>query len=186
MGFSEKLKKKVRGRAHLKCCICEGLPVDVHHIIPESEGGPDTEDNAATLCPTCHRSYGQNPDMRNYIRERRDLWYRICQERYTTPPEVMNKMFNRLLDIPTREELPSLIRKEVRPLIETIVERDDRTPTQKAVEISDLTTSVASIVTCKATEPFHYCKWCGAYIIGLEEVFCQGCDQKSQTRPDVH
>ncbi|MEQ9455604.1 MAG: HNH endonuclease [Phycisphaeraceae bacterium] len=28
--------------------------LEVHHLVPLSEGGPDTVDNAAGLCPTCH------------------------------------------------------------------------------------------------------------------------------------
>jgi len=27
----------------------------VHHIIPLADGGPDTLENVAALCPNCHR-----------------------------------------------------------------------------------------------------------------------------------
>ncbi len=34
----------------------EGLPyLEVHHVRPIAEGGPDTIDNAAATCPNCHR-----------------------------------------------------------------------------------------------------------------------------------
>ena len=34
----------------------EGDPfLEVHHVVPIAEGGPDTIDNAVALCPNCHR-----------------------------------------------------------------------------------------------------------------------------------
>lgn len=37
------------------CCICKKLhQVQVHHIVPTSEGGNDDIDNGITLCPNCH------------------------------------------------------------------------------------------------------------------------------------
>ena len=36
------------------CQCCEGLGQSVHHIIPHSEGGPDTLDNLILLCDKCH------------------------------------------------------------------------------------------------------------------------------------
>ena len=48
-----------------KCTLCNdpapfrtkrGVPyLEVHHVRPLSEGGPDTVDNAVALCPNCHR-----------------------------------------------------------------------------------------------------------------------------------
>jgi len=39
--------------------------LEVHHIIPLSEDGPDTVDNAAALCPNCHRAchYGNEASL---------------------------------------------------------------------------------------------------------------------------
>jgi CRISPR/Cas system-associated protein Cas10 (large subunit of type III CRISPR-Cas system) len=77
MPFSEHLKLTVKQKANFTCCWCQEHrnKVDVHHIIPESDGGPDTEDNAAPLCGSCHALYGNNPDLRKEIRSRRDHWY---------------------------------------------------------------------------------------------------------------
>jgi hypothetical protein len=37
------------------CCICSKLhQVQVHHIVPTSEGGSDNITNGITLCPNCH------------------------------------------------------------------------------------------------------------------------------------
>jgi hypothetical protein len=42
MGFSEKTKLEVKKKANFQCCMCRGFIVDVHHIIPTNENGPDT------------------------------------------------------------------------------------------------------------------------------------------------
>lgn len=56
----------VEARADGHCELCgaaapfkrpDGSPyLEVHHITPLSEGGPDIVDNAAALCPNCHRA----------------------------------------------------------------------------------------------------------------------------------
>lgn len=34
----------------------QGMPyLEVHHVIPLAEGGPDTPDNAVAICPNCHK-----------------------------------------------------------------------------------------------------------------------------------
>lgn len=34
----------------------EVVSFDIHHVIPKSMGGPDTQDNKAVVCPTGHRN----------------------------------------------------------------------------------------------------------------------------------
>jgi hypothetical protein len=92
MAFTEELKSKVRKRAHLSCCLCKALYVEVHHIIPQEENGPDTEENAAPLCPSCHDAYGANPLKRKFIREARDLWYEICEKRYASADNRLDEI----------------------------------------------------------------------------------------------
>lgn len=69
-------------QAAFRCCICETDEIEIHHIVPQADGGPDDEDNAAPLCPNCHERYGANPQKRKRIRERRDWWYRVAESRY--------------------------------------------------------------------------------------------------------
>lgn len=55
----------VRSNAEGRCEACcspapfkcdNGIPfLEVHHLRPLSEGGPDTPDNAIAICPNCHR-----------------------------------------------------------------------------------------------------------------------------------
>jgi HNH endonuclease len=102
MPFSETLKKDVRRRAHFSCCLCKALGVEIHHINPQEEGGPDTDDNAAPLCPSCHETYGANPQKRKFITEARDVWYEICEKRYATDPQQLKVLEDALTRIDDR------------------------------------------------------------------------------------
>ncbi len=84
MGFSDELRMRVKHRANFTCCWCREPKnkVEIHHIKPEAEGGPDTEDNAAPLCSGCHTLYGDNPKLRKEIIGRRDNWYKLCEKDY--------------------------------------------------------------------------------------------------------
>jgi len=76
MPFSEKIKKDVSKKAYYRCSICHRIEsLDIHHIIPQSEGGSDEINNAAPLCKSCHKIYSFNPNRRNFIRNKRDDWY---------------------------------------------------------------------------------------------------------------
>ena len=50
MPFSEQVKKQVRRKAAFRCCGCQDLDVQVHHVIPETDDGPNTfADEAGTV-----------------------------------------------------------------------------------------------------------------------------------------
>jgi len=83
--FSEKIKQEVREKAFFRCCRCQRIGVQVHHIIPQESGGKDDFDNAAPLCAQCHNDFGANPDKRKEIRQMRDFWYKTAEELYKTP-----------------------------------------------------------------------------------------------------
>src|SRR6185295_3216176 len=78
MPFPEDLKLRVKKKANFRCCLCQAIEVEIHHIHPQSEQGPDTEDNAAPRCGQCHKVYGGNPEKRTFIRQARDHWYEKC------------------------------------------------------------------------------------------------------------
>lgn len=90
MPFPDAVLVNVRRRAHFQCCLCKSLGVEVHHIVPQSDGGPDSDENAAPLCPSCHETYGANPTKRRFIREARDLWYEICAKRYASDYSLLS------------------------------------------------------------------------------------------------
>ena len=99
--FSEKIKKKVREKANFRCCRCQKISIEVHHIIPQKDGGGDDFDNAAPLCANCHADFGDNPRKRKEIRAMRDWWYKKCEEMLKTvvllkekpKPRTLTKVF---------------------------------------------------------------------------------------------
>src|SRR3990172_6098389 len=70
--FSDSVKLEAKERSQFCCVVCHQPWVEVHHIIPQTHGGPDTLENAAPLCASCHQRYGGNPDLRKQLREMRD------------------------------------------------------------------------------------------------------------------
>ena len=109
MAFSDRLKLEVKRRAHFSCGLCHALGVEVHHIVPQAESGDHTEDNAAPLCPSCHETYGANPEKRKFIREAREFWYEICAKRYATDPDRLDKVSELLKNAVTKSDLDQAI-----------------------------------------------------------------------------
>lgn len=81
MTFSENLKLDVKHRAAFRCCRCQAIGVEIHHILPKAEGGSDAFENAAPLCSKCHSDFGDNPLKQKEIREMRDWWYQQVSAR---------------------------------------------------------------------------------------------------------
>ena len=106
MTFSKSVKEEVRKRAWFACCVCKkiSLALEIHHLVPLSEGGPDTEDNAAPLCASCHRSFGGNQDLRSRVREMRDDWYEKCGRMFV-PKDSPADVFRSIHDLFTVEEI---------------------------------------------------------------------------------
>lgn len=92
MAFSETLKSQIRKLTDMRCCICQAVGVEIHHIKPQHEGGLDTIENAAPLCPTCHETYGENPRKRKWIKEARDNWYDKCSNSATLTQELVARI----------------------------------------------------------------------------------------------
>ena len=107
MAFSEQLKSKIRRRTNFRCCMCHKLDVQIHHIIPQAERGEDTEDNAAPLCPSCHDTYGANPQKRKLIREMRDDWYEKC-EKEVESSDAIKGISERLQNLASKEDVERL------------------------------------------------------------------------------
>jgi len=119
MAFSETLKRAVRKKAHHCCCICKSTgSVEIHHIIPQAEDGPDIENNAAPLCASCHEMFGANPQKRKFIKETRDDWYEICERRYASDADRLETIFGAVQEIPTKDELNKAIDKVLSNMME--------------------------------------------------------------------
>lgn len=96
MPFSEKIKFEVKRKSHQTCCICKLIGIEIHHIIPQSEGGKDIEENAAPLCPSCHEIYGANPTKRKFIKESKEIWFEICSRRFANESQILIQLANRI------------------------------------------------------------------------------------------
>ncbi|PKP21569.1 MAG: hypothetical protein CVU05_06500 [Bacteroidetes bacterium HGW-Bacteroidetes-21] len=99
MAFSEKVKYEVKRLSHQSCCVCKKNGIEIHHIVPQSENGDDSIDNAAPLCPSCHEIYGLNPSKRKFIRESRDIWFEICSKRYSNDDSKLNEILSKVNNI---------------------------------------------------------------------------------------
>jgi len=87
--------------------MCHKPDVHIHHIIPQAEGGEDTEDNAAPLCPSCHDTYGANPQKRKLIREMRDDWYEKCEKEFVSS-DAIKGISERLQNLASKEDVERL------------------------------------------------------------------------------
>ena len=55
--LSTRTRTKILDRMKMCCSLCgwSQSTVDLHHIKPRKNGGPDTMDNITPICPNCHR-----------------------------------------------------------------------------------------------------------------------------------
>jgi len=160
MAFSEKLKKKVKEKAGFKCCRCQSIGVDVHHIVPEVEGGPDIEENAAPLCPNCHDYYGDNPKKRKEIRQMRDWWYKQVERTY---PDK-NVTFEQLEQINLKlEQIHNKQTSEIEGLKEMLRGIANKAIDNITVENADVTAStvVNTSAAISAVDVGSSCPNCG-------------------------
>ncbi len=82
------LRRKVAIQGRHRCGYClsaealTGIPCDIDHIIPASEGGLTVEENLWTVCSPCNqrksdRTTAIDPKTRKWVRlfhPRRDIW----------------------------------------------------------------------------------------------------------------
>ena len=57
LDMSKRTTSKVMKRLGVGCSCCgwDKGSCDIHHILPRSKGGGDSNDNLTLLCPNCHR-----------------------------------------------------------------------------------------------------------------------------------
>ena len=79
--------------------------MEVHHIVPEADGGPDTIDNAIVLCFDCHADAGHyNPRQPRgtkfspaELRAARDMWFLIVKGNRIEVPVADERVYTRFL-----------------------------------------------------------------------------------------
>lgn len=80
--LSRKIKDKLLVDAMHRCCLCpqhEDI-TDIHHIVPISEKGPNTEENLMVVCPTCHAKIHRIRTMYSptQLKMYKDKWVNLC------------------------------------------------------------------------------------------------------------
>ena len=89
MGFKQNEVDDLLIKCHRRCCICHrycGVRMEIHHIIPKSEGGSDAIDNAIAVCFDCHaeiKHYNpKHPRGRcftpNELKGHKEQWSAFC------------------------------------------------------------------------------------------------------------
>ena len=92
MAFPQSDVALLLAACHRRCCICHrycGVKIETDHMLPLSEGGNDSIDNAIAVCFECHaeiHTYNDShPRGRTYrpeeLRIHRDQWITLCRER---------------------------------------------------------------------------------------------------------
>lgn len=115
MPFSKKIAENLLVACNRCCCICHsfcGPDTEIHHIVPISEGGTDTEDNGIPLCYTCHaavHAYSNSPKGRKYtqseLRRHRDEWFSSCR---VNNHKELEKIKNEILDYLDSLRIPEI------------------------------------------------------------------------------
>lgn len=147
MAFSEKIINQVKEMADFMCCRCKHISFEVHHIILQKDGGPDTLDNAAPLCPNCHADFGDNPSKRKEITQMRDLWYKRVKEKYGQQSpinyDVLSSINSKLEALATNQDSALINLKETlkKVAIETIEQMTAGTAQMTASGIANATVS---------------------------------------------
>lgn len=162
MPFDEQTKLSVKKKSQFSCCLCHALYVEVHHIVPQAEGGQDTEDNAAPLCPSCHETYGGNPDKRKFIREARDFWYELCSKRFTSESDQLQRISEAVEKSATKQDIDRVI-EQVKDLFEQIKANQNKTQERKRNEVSQFT-GMLGRTPLGGVSVGRQCKKCGTTI----------------------
>jgi len=158
MPFDEGIKKEVRAKSAFRCCRCQEIGVEVHHIIPEEYDGPNTQDNAAPLCPNCHTFFGDNPKKCKEITQMRDWWYRKVEEQFPNRNEMLEKINTSMQNMQVNQTASI---NELKGMLKNISDNmiDKMTPETAKITVSGiLNTSVASSV--KLSNNVHANFWC--------------------------
>lgn len=106
--FPESIRTAALVAAARHCCVCrryKGVNVEVHHIVPEAQGGPNTPENAIALCFDCHADAGHynanhprgTKFSPNELRAHRDAWFRVVRTNSITSPTEADTFYCRYL-----------------------------------------------------------------------------------------
>jgi hypothetical protein len=89
MAFDPREAERLLARCHRRCCVCHrfcGSKMELDHMQPKAEGGPDDIENAIPLCFECHAevhaSNDKHPRGRKFqpseLRLHKEQWLAFC------------------------------------------------------------------------------------------------------------
>jgi len=191
MPFTEDLKLRVKRQAAFRCCRCGMIGVEVHHILPQGQGGPDTDDNAAPLCPNCHSYFGANPDKRKEIRQMRDWWYEVCKPKYAGQPDETDETEKKLDELIAELRKREVREQERQAVVDEINRILQRLTEQLKVNISDeadeVVEKVDKVVTAVQLGEGVYsnvhCRRCNSYVgLLIGSASCPNCGAPFEDR----
>jgi hypothetical protein len=77
--ISDRLRRMMLEESRNRCCIChEYGEVDVHHMVPQAEGGQTIYDNLIVVCPSCHRMCHASCLPARRLQAIKDAWLHYC------------------------------------------------------------------------------------------------------------
>lgn len=120
MPFPRDVREQALVAAARHCCVChrfKGLKIEVHHIVQEASGGPNTFDNAVVLCFDCHSEAGHynasHPRGTKFspseLRRARDGWFALVSQHRISPAAISGLIHTRHLVCKSPEEANALL-----------------------------------------------------------------------------
>src|SRR5437867_102376 len=93
MAFPEDGVAQLLADCKRHCCVCWrwcGSKIQLHHILPKKQDGPDEIDNAVPVCMDCHAEIESKSNMGRHfsqaeLLEHKRRWLEICRVR----PDVL-------------------------------------------------------------------------------------------------
>lgn len=164
MPFSEPTKLEAKRKSHFRCVICREPLVEVHHIIPQKDGGSDELENAAPLCGGCHDRYGNNKEKRKQIREMRDFWWEHC-EKQTTSQDVLSEKIDTLIS--DNKDTKKAVEEMKGILIETFQKRIENIKTSSTIPQVITASGISDTYATQLAENVYssmVCKKCNTQI----------------------
>ena len=130
MPFPKRIREDALVRSRRYCCVCHehaGRDAEVHHIVPEADGGFNDLENAIVLCFKCHSEAGhynpRHPRGTKYsvteLKRHRDKWWKYC-ENYDPKLKPNNNEKHPLNLIPNGQDI-KLVEKKIGILSSNLV-----------------------------------------------------------------
>src|SRR6266545_127260 len=89
-GFPRSIVERLLVASHRHCSLCHkpaGVKIEIHHIVPRSDRGTDTEENGMPLCFDCHAEVHYEPNhprgrriTQSELRRHKAQWFAICRQ----------------------------------------------------------------------------------------------------------